>query len=226
MLRTHRKHVADAQPAKILRLVGQRLGLHLVHRKKQRLASALQQPRQFVVRPRQLRAHIHHHHQHVRFFQRHLRLHKDFCCDELRIVGHNAAHIHQPVAPPRPLVLAINTVARNARLVAHNRAPAPGDPVEERAFAHVGPPHNRHQGQMCSSRARGHNRSAIRGQNLLLRGLSAPGQSRCRAISGAGTRLRHQAARDPSLSVRSCIAGASGTRRAPFHQAPTHPCQS
>ena len=52
VLRTHRKHVADAEPAKILRFVGERLGLHLVDREEQGLASALEQARQIVVGPR------------------------------------------------------------------------------------------------------------------------------------------------------------------------------
>ncbi len=102
VLRTDRENILDAELPKILGFAGERIGLHFIDREKQWLAAALQQARQVVVGPRQFGAHVHHHHQRVGFFERHLRLRENLCCDKFGIVGHNAAHIHHAVASAPP----------------------------------------------------------------------------------------------------------------------------
>ena len=102
VLGTHGKTFADAELAKILGFVGERVGLDLVDGEKQRLASALEQEREVVVGPRQLGAHVHHHHQRVGLFERHLGLFENLGGNEFGIVGHNAARVHEPVAAAPP----------------------------------------------------------------------------------------------------------------------------
>ena len=110
--------------AEVFRLHGHGLALDLVHRQKQRLAAAHQHAHQVVVGAGQLGARIHHQHQRVGLFQSHLGLGVNLRGNQLRVVGHNAARVHQAKLPALPLELAIDAVAGDAGLVAHNRAAA------------------------------------------------------------------------------------------------------
>ena len=145
MLGADRKHIPDPQLAEVFGGVSHGLALDLVHGQEQGLAAVQQQAHQVVIGAGQLGARVHHQHQRVGLLQRHLGLVVDFGRDQLGIVGHDAARIDQAKLPPGPFVLAIDAVARDARLVAYNRAAAFGEPVEERGFAHVGPAHYGHQ---------------------------------------------------------------------------------
>ena len=143
------------------------LALDFVDGQKDRLAAAHQQAHQVVVGAGQLSARVDHQHQRVGFFQRHFGLVVDFGGDQLGIVGHDAARVDQPKSPAGPLVFAVDAVAGDAGLVAHNGAAAVRQPVEERGFAHIGPAHNGHQRQRVRAGCGGYNRSAIRRQNNL-----------------------------------------------------------
>ena len=84
-----------------------------------------------------------------------LRLAKDFRRDEVFVVGKNAARINDAQLAAAPFGLAIETVARDAGLIAHNGAARADQPVEQRGFADVGAAHDgdgRHAGSGRSRR--------------------------------------------------------------------------
>ena len=113
------------------------VGVHLVDGKKERLAGARQQPRQFAVGPCDLGAGIDDHDNGRRFFERDLGLTEDLRRYEILVVRNNAARIHDAKLVPAPFGLAIEAVARDAGLVADNGAPRSGQVVEQSRFADV-----------------------------------------------------------------------------------------
>ena len=141
------KDVANAQLAKVLGSGGHGVALNLVYGQKHGLAAANQQLHQVVVGAGQLSARIHHQHQCIGLFERHLGLGVDRRGHQFRVVGHDAAGVDQAKLPAGPIVLAIDAVAGDAGLVPNNGSAALGEPIEERGFAHVGPAHNGHQRQ-------------------------------------------------------------------------------
>ena len=54
----------------------------------------------------------------------------------------DAAGVDEQEAPPVPLAVAVDAVARDARRILHNGHPPPGQFVEQQRFAHIRPPHN------------------------------------------------------------------------------------
>ena len=119
------------------------------------LPAAQQQPRQLHIRRSQLRPPIHHHHNRVRLFQPNLRLPEDLRRNQRLIIRHHAARIDDPRLAPHPLNLAIDAVARNPRLIAHDRPPRSRQPVEQRALPTFGRPHTAISGSVASIRALG-----------------------------------------------------------------------
>ncbi len=140
MLGRYRHNIPKAQRAKVLRARFQLRRIHLVHGEKQRLASALQQSRQLHIRRRQFRPPIHHHDNRVSLFQRHARLPEDLRRNQRLVIRHHTARVDNPHHAPGPLRLTIDAVARNPRLIAHNRPPRPRNPVEQRRFPNIRPP--------------------------------------------------------------------------------------
>ena len=98
---------------------------NFVHSQEDRLVSALQQADEIVIGARELSTRVHDKDQRISVFEGHLSLVEDFGRNEFRIVGHDAARIDQPEAPPSPFVLPVDAVARDAWLVANDGAPAP-----------------------------------------------------------------------------------------------------
>src|SRR5665811_2142758 len=87
--------------------------------------------------------------------------------DQVRIVRHNATRVHHAKLAAEPLTLAINAVAGDARLVAHDRAATLGEPVEKRGLAHVGPAHDGYQWEGRGAGLSGRCRSTILRQDKL-----------------------------------------------------------
>ncbi len=130
------------------------LGVNLIHGQKQRLAGADQLPGELNIGGRHLGAAIYHHDDGVGFLECDLGLAEDFRRDEIFVFGKNAAGIDDAQMASAPLRLAVETVARDAGFVADNSATRAHQPVEERGFAHVGPPHDSHRGHTDSGRCR------------------------------------------------------------------------
>ena len=80
--------------------------------------------------------------------KRHLRLAKDLRRNQRLIIRNHAAGIDDPRLPAHPLDLAIDAVACNPRLIAHDRSPRSRQPIEQRALTHIRPPANGNQRQL------------------------------------------------------------------------------
>jgi len=113
--------------------------IHLVDRKKERLAGTRQQTGQFAIGARDLGAGVDHHNDGRRFFERNLGLTKDFRRYEVFVVRNDAARIDYSKLMPEPFDLSIKAIARDAGLVSDDGAPRSGQMVEQRRFPNVGP---------------------------------------------------------------------------------------
>ena len=122
--------IANAELAEVLRRRSHGFAFHLVNGQEDGLAAANQQAHQVVVRAGQFGARVDHQDQRIGVFERDFGLVVDLGGDQFRVVGHNAARVHQAELPARPLVLAVDAVAGNAGLVAHNGAAALRQAVE------------------------------------------------------------------------------------------------
>src|SRR5690349_14233154 len=122
--------MSETKPPEVLR-AGQKLcGLHLVDRKKHRLAAAKQQPRQLHIGRSQLRSSVNDHHDNVSLIERNLSLPEDLARYQRLIIRNHAAGIDKPNVASSPLDLAVDAVARNARFIADDRAPRTCKPIE------------------------------------------------------------------------------------------------
>src|ERR1700694_4767046 len=149
-----REHLADS---KTMKLVGEALLLlcvNFVDGEEERLAGADQLASQFNIRSRHFCATVHHHDDSTGFYQSDLRLAENFRGDEVLIFGENAPRINAAEVTPSPPRLAIETVARDARLVANNGATRAYQAIEERGFTDVGTPHDSDGVQAGSGRSR------------------------------------------------------------------------
>ena len=77
----------------------------------------------------------------------HARLLQDLAGDVLGIVHHDAAGIDQLEAPAVVFGEAVQAVAGDAGLVAHDGAALPGNAVKEGRFSDIGPAHDDHRGK-------------------------------------------------------------------------------
>ncbi len=79
-----------------------------------------------------------------RLLEHHPRLPKDLRGNVLGVVGDDAAGVDDLEAPAAVLGQAVEPVAGDARLVAHDGAPLADDGVEQRRFSHIRPAHDDH----------------------------------------------------------------------------------
>ena len=140
MLRRNPEHLANPQFMKFAHQRFLLVAVNLVHGEKQRLPHALKLPYQFAIGPREFGAGIHDHDDSDRFLERNLCLPENFRRNKFLILRNDAARIDYSKRMAAPLRLAIEAVARDARLVADDRAPRTGQLVEQRGFANVGAP--------------------------------------------------------------------------------------
>src|SRR6266478_9881900 len=115
-----------------------RHGVDFVDGNHKRFAGRTQEPRQFFVEGRQASLAVYNQDEERGLLDRHMRLAQDFLRDQGLVVGDDAASIDNLQRPAAPLCLAVNPVARDARLVGDNGAARAGQTVEERGLAHVG----------------------------------------------------------------------------------------
>ncbi len=141
------QHVLEAEAMELARECFELGGVHLVGDDEHRLPRRAQQTRQLFIERRRARARIHDPEEHDRLVDGELGLPENVRRDEFLVVGHDTARVHEREAPPRPLRLAVDAVARDPRLVADDGTPLADQPVEERGLPHVRPPDNRHQRQ-------------------------------------------------------------------------------
>ncbi len=104
--------------------------VRFVHGNHRRLARAPQQFRQFLIERHRTAAPIHHQHHARRVIDRIARLPQNFAGNSGFVLGDDPARVHHFEGAPFPIRVAVDAVARDARLVGHNRAPRPGQPVE------------------------------------------------------------------------------------------------
>ena len=78
--------------------------------------------------------------------QDHFRLVKNLRGNVLLVVDHDAAGIDQLEAAARVFGKPVDAVARDAGLIADDRAPLPSNAIEESGLSNVGPAHNDHRG--------------------------------------------------------------------------------
>jgi len=134
--------VLNAELAKVLRRGIELRRIDFVDGQKERLAGAQQQAREVKVGRGQLSAAIDHHHNGLGLFERNAGLPEDLRRNQRFVIGHDATRIHQARRAAGPANLAVDAVARDARLVADNGAARLGEAVKERGFADVGAAHN------------------------------------------------------------------------------------
>src|ERR1700692_805414 len=111
--------------------------IHLVNRQKKRLPRAIQQPRQLSIGRRNLGASIDYHNNGRRFFERHPRLPKNLRRDEIFVVRNDSALIDPAKFMPQPLHFPVESVTRDAGIIANDSAPRPSKMIEESRFAAV-----------------------------------------------------------------------------------------
>ena len=111
--------------------------IDLVDRERDRFAEPAQNRSQLTVDAGDFRASIDHEDDMMRVFEGDSRLFQDLRRDQLIIVGNNTAGIDHFEATAPVCGLAIDPVARNARLIAHNGAALSGDRVKEGRFSDV-----------------------------------------------------------------------------------------
>ena len=138
VFRGDRENLANAQAAVLGGLFFHAFGVDLVDRQQQGLAAAQEQAGKVIVGCGQRSAPIDHHHDGLGLIERDPRLAKDLRRNQLRVVGQDAAGIDHPRMLAGPLDLAVDPVAGDARLIAHDRTARTGETVEESGFAHIG----------------------------------------------------------------------------------------
>jgi hypothetical protein len=77
---------------------------------------------------------------------------ENFCGNYCLVVGDDSAGVDQGKAFSIPIRFTVNAIARDARLVADNRAPLADQAIEQRRLADVRPADNRDERQRYASR--------------------------------------------------------------------------
>ena len=135
--------VAEAERIELIALRVHAAGLvALVDRQHHRLFRPLQHRRDLRVRRSQADRHIDDHHDDRRRLNGDLRLPAHEFQHFAARTRLDAAGVDEQEAPPVPLAVAVDAVARDARRILHNGHPPPGQFVEQQRFAHIRPPHN------------------------------------------------------------------------------------
>src|SRR6266404_8305724 len=137
MLSGNRKHIPHPQHMKLVEQSILPVRVHLVHSEKERLASTREQSRQLAIRSSDLSASIDDHDNSRCFVECDLGLTEYLRRYEVFVVRNDAARIHNSKLVPKPFDLAIEAVARDARLIADDGAPRSRQMVEQRRFADV-----------------------------------------------------------------------------------------
>ncbi len=150
MLRRNRNEVRQPQPAKVLSRSAQAFDVHLVDREKDGLPQPPQQLRQVHVGRGEFGPPVDHHDDRRGLVECKPCLRKDLCRNQRVVVGHNAAGVDDARDLPLPLDLAVDAVAGDAGLIADDRAPRAGKPVEQGRLAHIRPPADGNQGHPLS----------------------------------------------------------------------------
>jgi len=158
-------NVAQAELAKIFGFGGHGCALNLVDGEEYGLAAADEELDEIVVGAGQLRASIDDEDKGVGLLKCDFGLVVDFGGNQLGVVRDDATGVDQAKLAAAPVVLAVDPVAGNARLVAHDGAARVRQAIEKRRFAHVGPAHDGDHRQRLSARFAGYYRPAIRRQN-------------------------------------------------------------
>ena len=105
---------------------------------------------EFFVELRNAGARIDHPDQDLRFVNRHSRLFEDIRRNYGVVIGHDAAGIDQGKLRSCPLDPAVDSIARDPRLIADNGAPFADQAVEQRGLPHVRAAHDGNE--ICHSR--------------------------------------------------------------------------
>ena len=137
---------------KLARIRFEARGVNLVCGDEHGLTRRAKQSHQLLVERRDARARVNDPKERDRFRDCELRLSEDVRGDDLGLVRDDAARVHEREASAQPLRLAVDSVARDAGLVADYRAALAHEPVEERRLPNVRPPHNRHERQRAAPR--------------------------------------------------------------------------
>jgi hypothetical protein len=119
-----------------------RHGIHFVYGDDKWFAGGAQEACQFFVEGRKSGLAIHHQDEQCGLLDGHMRLAQDFLRDYGFVVRNDAPGIDDFQRAAAPLCLAVNPIARYARLVGDDGAACAGQTVEERGLAHVGAAHN------------------------------------------------------------------------------------
>ena len=126
MLGTYGKDLANAEAAEVFRCGCHGIALNLIYGQKDGFAAAQEHADEVVVGAGQFGADVHHQDQRIGFIQGDFGLAVDLLRDQFRVVGDDAAGVNQAEAAPGPVVFAVDAVAGDARLVAHDGAAAAG----------------------------------------------------------------------------------------------------
>src|ERR1700722_11364399 len=121
VFRGDREYFANAEPAVLGGLLFHPLGIDLVDRQQQWLATTQEYARQVIIGCGQGSAPIDHHHDGVCLLERDPGLAKDLRRNKLRIVGQDAAGVDHPGMLAGPLNLAVDAVPGDPRFIAYYR---------------------------------------------------------------------------------------------------------
>ena len=105
-------------------------GVHFVYCNHEWFAGPAQKTRQFLVQRRNSGLVVYHQHKQRRLFKCHPRLPENFGRNQRLVVRNNPSRIHNFESFAAPFRFSINAVARDARLVRHNRSPRARQPIE------------------------------------------------------------------------------------------------
>jgi hypothetical protein len=146
MLRGDGENIADSKRIEAVRQIFARPGIRLVHGQRDGLAQTQQHAREIAVGRGDFGAAVHQENYMGRIFQSDARLLQDLAGDVLGIVHHDTAGIDQLEAPPTVIGQAMEAVAGDAGLVAHDGAALPRNAVKEGRFSDIWAAHDDHRG--------------------------------------------------------------------------------
>ncbi len=139
----NRNWLAQAQLVKINNFINFGKIIHLIYAQYHWLATTPQKICRFLVLQRQPSATVRHENNHVRFLNSNGCLLQNPRQNLVVLISKiNAAGVNHRKITVQPSGVTIKPVPRYARHILHNSVSGANQAVKQRAFAHVGPPHN------------------------------------------------------------------------------------